>query len=152
MALQGLASSNLLLCSLDPAYRVAGILNDLLGRIKVREQMLLQRSIQARTSVQLRSRSRSLVHVTDVWNHIYLKRDRSEYETTKPVSGRPDSQIFNPSAAVLVWEVPYWDYKYMPHKRGMDLVYADNHAAWYKGNPKEYDRWAYHSRDGWERD
>jgi hypothetical protein len=33
MALQGLASSNLLLCSLDPAYRVAGILNDLLERI-----------------------------------------------------------------------------------------------------------------------
>ncbi|MEK7684299.1 MAG: type II secretion system protein [Verrucomicrobiota bacterium] len=88
--------------------------------------------------------------VTYVWNHIYLTKDRSAYEVSKPVSGRPDSQVFNPSKATLVWEMPYWNYRYMPHKLGMNLVLADGHAERVRGSPKEDDWWAYHSRDGWE--
>ncbi len=89
-------------------------------------------------------------NVTYVWNHIYLNEARSTYEMAKPVSGRPDTQVMNPTMAVLVWEMPYWDYRYMPHNRGINLVFADGHAARTKGNPKEEDWWAYHSRDGWE--
>lgn len=90
-------------------------------------------------------------NVTYVWNHIYLRKDGS-YEDKNPVSGRRDSQIPNPVKAVLVWEMPYWNYKYMPHQMGMNLVFADGHAARTKGSPKEADWWAYHSRDGWEPD
>jgi prepilin-type N-terminal cleavage/methylation domain-containing protein/prepilin-type processing-associated H-X9-DG protein len=95
--------------------------------------------------------------VTYVWNHIYLKKrlssgDPWEYETTKPVSGRRESQIANPSKAVLLWEIPYWNYRRMPHNLGMNIVCADGHAERTKGSPKEEDWWAYHSRDGWEPD
>ena len=86
--------------------------------------------------------------VTYVWNHIYLTRDRSGYETTRPVSGRSDSAIVNPSKATLTWEIPYWDAKTMPHNIGMNLVLADGHSERVRGNPKEEDWWAYHSRDG----
>jgi hypothetical protein len=48
-------------------------------------------------------------HVTYIWNHIYLKKDGS-YETGKPVSGRRDSEVAGPSRAVLVWEMPYWNW------------------------------------------
>jgi len=88
--------------------------------------------------------------VTYVWNHIYLTRDQSAYEVNKPVSGRPDHQAVDPSKADLVWEMPYWNYIYMPHQKGMNLVFADGHAARTKGSAKEYDWWAFHSRDGWE--
>ena len=88
--------------------------------------------------------------VTYVWNHIYLTKDQSAYEVNKPVSGRPDHQAADPSKADLVWEMPYWDYRYMPHQKGMNLVFVDGHAARTKGSPKESDWWAFHSRDGWE--
>jgi prepilin-type processing-associated H-X9-DG protein len=90
--------------------------------------------------------------VSYVWNHIYLSKDRGGYEEKKPVSGRKDSEIPNPTKATLTWEIPYWNYKYMPHRLGMNLVLADGHAERVKGNPKEEDWWAYHSRDGWEQD
>ena len=90
--------------------------------------------------------------VTYVWNHIYLNKAGSSYEVTKPVSGRAASDVLNPSKATLVWEIPYWDYKYMPHNLGINIVCADGHAERTKGSPKEADWWAYHSRDGWEPD
>ncbi|HOG88324.1 MAG: type II secretion system protein [Verrucomicrobia bacterium] len=90
--------------------------------------------------------------VTYVWNHIYLKRDRSAYEVSKPVSGRSANDVPIPTKACLVWEIPYWNYKYMPHNRGINIVCADGHAERVKGSPDEYDWWAYHSRDGWEID
>ncbi|HIL73976.1 MAG TPA: prepilin-type N-terminal cleavage/methylation domain-containing protein [Verrucomicrobia bacterium] len=89
-------------------------------------------------------------HVTYVWNHIYLKKDKSTYEVNRPVSGRKASDCVNPTLAVLTWEMPYWNYESMPHKRGIVLSYVDGHAARMNGSPKEYDWWAYHSRDGWE--
>lgn len=90
--------------------------------------------------------------VTYVWNHIYLTKDRSRYELARPVSGRMDSAIVNPSKATLTWEIPYWDSRTMPHSGGMNLVLADGHSEKVRGNPKEEDWWAYHSRDGWEPD
>jgi len=90
--------------------------------------------------------------VTYVWNHIYLKKDRSAYEVSRPVSGRSSNDVPIPTKACLVWEIPYWNYKYMPHNRGINIVCADGHAERTKGSPDEYDWWAYHSRDGWEPD
>jgi prepilin-type N-terminal cleavage/methylation domain-containing protein len=90
--------------------------------------------------------------VTYVWNHIYLTRDGSSYEVKKPVSGRSANDIPIPTKACLVWEIPYWNYRYMPHSQGINIVCADGHAERVKGSPKEYDWWAYHSRDGWEAD
>jgi prepilin-type processing-associated H-X9-DG protein len=95
--------------------------------------------------------------VTYVWNHIYLKKrakpsDPWQYETSRPVSGRRETQVVDPTKAVLLWEMPYWNYRHMPHNRGMNLVFADGHAERIRGNPKEEDWWAYHSRDGWEPD
>ena len=99
---------------------------------------------------QMLSRFRSNNNVTYVWNHIYLTKSRNSYEVSRPVSGRMAGNCVNPSLSVLTWEMPYWDYKTMPHKRGIVLSYVDGHAARMNGSPKEHDWWAYHSRDGWE--
>ncbi|MCP5520924.1 MAG: prepilin-type N-terminal cleavage/methylation domain-containing protein [Verrucomicrobiales bacterium] len=93
--------------------------------------------------------------VTYVWNHIYLKARKSasdpwSYETSKPVSGRRTAAVPSPSRATLVWEIPYWDWNYMPHQKGINIVCADGHAQRVSGSPDEEDWWAYHSRDGWE--
>jgi prepilin-type N-terminal cleavage/methylation domain-containing protein len=93
--------------------------------------------------------------ITYVWNHIYLKKrvsdsDPWDYETTRPVSGRKAVQVINPSSAVLLWEMPYWTPSASPHRSGLNLVFADTHAAFEKRNPKEFDWWSYHSRRGWD--
>jgi prepilin-type N-terminal cleavage/methylation domain-containing protein len=94
-------------------------------------------------------------YVTYVWNHIYLKKrarvsDPTVYELTKPVSGRRTSDVISASSAVLLWEMPYWTPRDSPHHGGLNLVFADTHAAFEKRNPKELDWWSYHSRRGWE--
>lgn len=89
-------------------------------------------------------------HVTYVWNHIYLKKDNSTYETGRPVSGRPTADITNPTRAVLVWEMPYWNPKISAHKDALNLIFGDGHAALEKRMPDEIDWWKYHSRRGWE--
>ena len=89
-------------------------------------------------------------NVTYVWNHIYLKKDNATYEVSRPVSGRKTVNVVNPSSAVLVWEMPYWTPSAAPHNWRIDVVFADTHAAPEKRNPKEIDRWRYHSRRGWE--
>ena len=93
--------------------------------------------------------------VTYVWNHIYLKKrfadsDPWNYEVSRPVSGRKTTDVANSSSAVLVWEMPYWTPSAAPHRSGLNLVFADTHAAFEKRNRKEYDWWSYHSRRGWE--
>ena len=87
--------------------------------------------------------------VTYIWNHIYLRKDGS-YETTRPVSGRKDTDIASPTRAVLVWEIPYWNWDKSAHGTKLNLVFADNHAAPEKRQKDEYDWWSYHSRRGWE--
>jgi prepilin-type N-terminal cleavage/methylation domain-containing protein/prepilin-type processing-associated H-X9-DG protein len=94
-------------------------------------------------------------YVTYVWNHIYLKKrfsdaDPAEYEVTRPVSGRKTTLVVNASSAVLLWEMPYWTPAYGPHRGGLNLVFADTHAAFEKRNPKEFDWWSFHSRRGWD--
>jgi prepilin-type N-terminal cleavage/methylation domain-containing protein len=94
-------------------------------------------------------------NVTYVWNHIYLGQDDSTYEINNPVSGRKTTKVVNPTSAVLLWEMPYWDPVGAPHQGSgtslwLDLVFADTHAAPEKRNPAENDWWAYHSRRGWE--
>jgi prepilin-type N-terminal cleavage/methylation domain-containing protein/prepilin-type processing-associated H-X9-DG protein len=89
-------------------------------------------------------------YVTYVWNHIYLKKDKSTYEVSRPVSGRKTIAVVNSSSAVLVWEMPYHTMWGNPHGKGLNLVFADTHAAQEKRNLKELDWWVYHSRRGWE--
>ena len=91
---------------------------------------------------------------TYVWNHIYYNTNVGGgfpgYELNKPVTGRFTSAILKPTTAVYLWELPYWNYYEMPHNNGINLTYADGHAARYKGSPAEYDWWAFHSQDGWD--
>ena len=89
-------------------------------------------------------------YITYVWNHIYLTANRSAYELTRPVSGRKTGQVVNPSSAVLLWEMPYWTPATSPHNGGLNLVFADSHAAFEKRKPTEIDWWSYHSRRGWD--
>ncbi len=87
---------------------------------------------------------------TYVWNHIYWNRQINNYDMPRPVSGRHDSACLRPHDAVLIWEMPYWDYRTMPHNLGINLVYKDGHAGRYKGLPSEPDWWSFHSQDGWD--
>ena len=87
---------------------------------------------------------------TYVWNHIYWNRLINNYDLQRPVSGRNEISCVRPHDAVLIWEIPYWDYRTMPHNMGINLVYADGHAARYKGLPSEPDWWSFHSQDGWD--
>ena len=89
--------------------------------------------------------------VTYVWAHKYYDPKTSAIGR-KPVSGRPDSDVRNPSKAVLVWEIPYHRAPNMPHQVGMNVIMADNHAERFKGNPKETDWWLNHSFEGWDSD
>lgn len=94
-------------------------------------------------------------YITYVWNHVYLKKRTSEsaamlYETSRPVSGRKTVDVINSASAVLLWEMPYWTPADSPHHAGINLVFADTHAAFERRNPKETDWWSYHSRRGWE--
>jgi prepilin-type N-terminal cleavage/methylation domain-containing protein len=87
--------------------------------------------------------------VSYVWNHEYWDPTNADYGP--PISGRLVSEVLQPSVAVLIWEIPYHEAKYMPHQMGMNLVHADGSAYRIKGNPKEEDWWAYHSYAGWDR-
>jgi hypothetical protein len=89
-------------------------------------------------------------YLTYVWNHIYLKADRSDYEVSRPVSGRQTSAVISPATAVLLWEMPYWTASASPHQGKLNLVFSDTHAGPETRNPKEIDWWAYHSRRGWD--
>ena len=88
-------------------------------------------------------------HVTYIWNHIYLKKD-GNYETAKPVTGRRDTDVTSPTRAVLVWEMPYWNWDKSAHGTKLNLVFADNHAGSERRQKDEYDWWSYHSRRGWD--
>ena len=82
-----------------------------------------------------------LIAVSFTFNYFYYARHYVEIFSAPPTF-----------LQMLVWEIPYWNYKYMPHNYGINIVCADGHAERTKGSPKEYDWWAFHSRDGWEPD
>ena len=75
--------------------------------------------------------------------------DPWEYEVSSPVSGRKNTRVVNASSAVLLWEMPYWTPSAGPHRLGLNLVFADTHAAFEKRDPNEFDWWSFHSRRGW---
>ena len=89
-------------------------------------------------------------YVTYVWNHIYLTPNRAAYDVAHPVSGRKSVEVVSPTSAVLLWEMPYWTPSASPHHGGLNLVFADCHAAFEKRKPSEIDWWSYHSRRGWD--
>ena len=89
-------------------------------------------------------------HITYVWNHIYLNKDRASYATDRPISGRKTSKVVNESRAVLFWEMPYWEPRNSAHGTKLNLIFADNHAAVEARVPDEFDWWSYHSRRGWD--
>ena len=89
--------------------------------------------------------------VSYVWSHKYSD-PKTGAIGKKPISGRPDTDVRNPSKAVLVWEIPYHRAQNMPHRVGMNVIMADNHAERFKGNPKETDWWLNHSFEGWDSD
>ena len=53
---------------------------------------------------------------TYVWNHMYWDQQANTYGLP-PVSNRPGSQVLRVTDAVLIWEIPYHDYRYMPHEK-----------------------------------
>ena len=94
-------------------------------------------------------------YITYPWNHIYLEKRFSNsdpwiYVKTQMVSGRKTTFIVNPSAAILLWEMPYWTAAASPHHNGLNLVYADGHVGLEKRNSKEFDWYSFHSRRGWD--
>ncbi len=86
---------------------------------------------------------------TYVWTHIY-NRPGMGYRTDNPVSGRHTINVVDASKATFLWEMPYWNEPTMPHNKGINVVHADGSAWWYRGDPAQYDWWAYHSWEGWE--
>jgi prepilin-type N-terminal cleavage/methylation domain-containing protein/prepilin-type processing-associated H-X9-DG protein len=89
--------------------------------------------------------------VSYVWMHMYS--DPKNYGTDvtqRPISNRSTSDVLSPSTAVLVWEIPYHDARYMPHNRGMNVVHADGSALRILGNLKETDWFFSHSYVGWD--
>jgi prepilin-type N-terminal cleavage/methylation domain-containing protein len=86
--------------------------------------------------------------VSYVWNHMYYDRINGDYGPA--ISDRPGTKVLQPSLAVLIWEMPYWDIAYMPHNRGMNVVHADNSAHRFKGVPSQADWWTYNSWPGWD--
>jgi len=89
--------------------------------------------------------------VSYVWMHMFS--DPKAYGTditAHPISNRPTSDVYSPSTAVLVWEIPYHEAKYMPHRFGMNVVHADGSAGRILGVPKETDWYFSHSYVGWD--
>jgi prepilin-type processing-associated H-X9-DG protein len=46
--------------------------------------------------------------------------------------------------------MPYWRRIHAAHQTGINLLYVDGHAALQPLNPKEYDWYFNHSRQGWD--
>ena len=86
--------------------------------------------------------------VTYVWNHLYWDPVTDNYG--KYISNRPGNNVKSPSTAILIWEIPYHDTRYMPHNKGMNVLHADSSVIRIKGNPSESDWWKYHSKEGWD--
>ena len=89
--------------------------------------------------------------VSYVWMHMFSDpRNYGHDVTSHPISGRSTTDVMSPSTAVLVWEIPYHDARYMPHNQGMNVVHADGSANRTKGFLKETDWFFSHSYVGWD--
>jgi prepilin-type N-terminal cleavage/methylation domain-containing protein len=87
--------------------------------------------------------------VSYVWMTYYALR-WEVLSKSHPISGRPTSKVANVARAVVIWEIPYHESKYMPHNAGMNVVHPDGSVTRIKGDPKSLD-WFYDtSRFGWD--
>jgi len=87
--------------------------------------------------------------VSYIWMHMFS--DPKNYGTdvtARPISNRPTTDVYDPSSAVLLWEIPYHEAKYMPHRLGMNVTHADGSAGRILGYPKETDWFFNHSHVG----
>jgi prepilin-type N-terminal cleavage/methylation domain-containing protein/prepilin-type processing-associated H-X9-DG protein len=69
---------------------------------------------------------------------------------THPITNRKTTDVYISSMAVLVWEIPYHDARYMPHNRGMNVAHADGSAVYIKGVLSETDWYFSTSYKGWD--
>jgi hypothetical protein len=46
--------------------------------------------------------------------------------------------------------MPYWTAAYTAHPKGIDNLYIDGHADFFRLDPKIYDWYFNHSRQGWD--
>jgi prepilin-type N-terminal cleavage/methylation domain-containing protein/prepilin-type processing-associated H-X9-DG protein len=67
-----------------------------------------------------------------------------------PITNRRNSDVYNSSQAVLVWEIPYHSALYMPHNKGMNVLHADSSVGRVVGNPTDGDWFDTHSWEGWD--
>ena len=89
--------------------------------------------------------------VTYVWMSYYNTTPfTAALALDKPVSGRKTTNIKNPSQAVLIWEIPYHQRKYMPHSLGMNVVHPDGSANRIIGDPINDDWFYSFSKLGWD--
>ena len=83
-----------------------------------------------------------------IWNHYYTTNG---VISTRRVSGRHENDVKDASKAPLVWDIPFWDVFYRPHRFGLNVLYLDGHVGYDKGNPSEpVGWWRVHSGEGWE--
>jgi prepilin-type N-terminal cleavage/methylation domain-containing protein len=80
----------------------------------------------------------------------YCNTNTDEPVEDHPVTNRKDNNIYMPSEATLVWEIPYQT-RYMPHNKGMNVVRGDNSVIRFVGNPNDLDWWYGESYKGWDR-
>ncbi len=87
--------------------------------------------------------------VSYVWMTYYALR-WAVLAKSSPISGRPTSKVANVARAVVIWEIPYHESKYMPHNTGMNVVHPDGSISRIKGDPKSQDWFYDNSRFGWD--
>jgi prepilin-type processing-associated H-X9-DG protein len=42
------------------------------------------------------------------------------------------AQVYAPSEAMIIWDMPFYQFKDVPHPNGVDAVFADGHAKFYR--------------------
>jgi hypothetical protein len=87
--------------------------------------------------------------VSYVWMTYYAVRP-AVLDKSNPISGRVTSKVLNPVKAVLIWEIPYHESKYMPHNAGMNVVHPEGSVERIKGDPKSTDWFYDNSKFGWD--
>jgi prepilin-type N-terminal cleavage/methylation domain-containing protein len=86
--------------------------------------------------------------VSYVWMTYYWTNNTLDF--TRPISGRKTANVRNPARAVVIWEIPYHEAKYMPHNFSMNVAHPEGSANRVKGDPKSTDWFFDNSRFGWD--
>jgi prepilin-type N-terminal cleavage/methylation domain-containing protein len=93
-----------------------------------------------------------VTYVFDVIYNMYGHPDAGDYahNVKDPITNRKMADVYSPSTAVVVFEIPYHSVLFMPHNRGMNVLHADSSAVRIKGDPKSGDWWCANSYVGWD--